>query len=115
MMALIRRHPLFPVGVAFGAFLLLAPVFAERGMENDLWNMSLYAVAFFGGAPVGALLLGSLASLVGPVHAFALSGMGCLLCTLLFRRALPRLEARARSGERRLDPEKVGPEPLDLP
>ena len=77
--------------------------------------MSLYAVAFFGGAPVGALLLGSLASLVGPVHAFALSGMGCLLCTLLFRRALPRLEARARSGERRLDPEKVGPEPLDLP
>ena len=44
MMALIRRHPLFPVGVAFGAFLLLAPVFAERGMENDLWNMSFFVV-----------------------------------------------------------------------
>jgi len=43
-MALIRRHPLFPVGVAFGAFLLLAPVFAERGMENDLWNMSFFVV-----------------------------------------------------------------------
>jgi len=44
MMALIRRHPLFPVGLAFGAFLLLAPVFAERGMENDLWNMSFFVV-----------------------------------------------------------------------
>ncbi|HET9156773.1 MAG TPA: branched-chain amino acid ABC transporter permease [Myxococcaceae bacterium] len=43
-MALIRRHPLFPVGLAFGAFLLLAPAFAERGMENDLWNMSFFVV-----------------------------------------------------------------------
>src|SRR6185436_395268 len=62
--------------------------------------MSLYAVAFFGGAPVGALLLGTLATLLGPIHAFALSGVGCLLCTLLFRRAFPRLEARARARER---------------
>ena len=44
MMALLRRHPLFPVGAAFGAFLLLAPVFAERGTENDLWNMSFFVV-----------------------------------------------------------------------
>jgi branched-chain amino acid transport system permease protein len=32
------------VGLAFGAFLLLAPVFAERGTENDLWNMSFFVV-----------------------------------------------------------------------
>jgi branched-chain amino acid transport system permease protein len=42
--ALLRRHPLLPVGLAFGAFLLLAPVFAERGTENDLWNMSFFVV-----------------------------------------------------------------------
>ncbi|HEY1416391.1 MAG TPA: branched-chain amino acid ABC transporter permease, partial [Myxococcaceae bacterium] len=30
--------------LAFGAFLLLAPVFAERGTENDLWNMSFFVV-----------------------------------------------------------------------
>ena len=44
MTALLRRHPLLPVGLAFGAFLLLAPVFAERGTENDLWNMSFFVV-----------------------------------------------------------------------
>jgi MFS family permease len=77
--------------------------------------MSLYAVAFFSGAPVGALLLGTLASFVGPIHAFALSGLGCLLCTLLFRRALPRLEARARSREHALDPNRIRPEALDPP
>jgi len=44
MTALLRRHPLLPVGMAIGAFLLLAPVFAERGTENDLWNMSFFVV-----------------------------------------------------------------------
>ena len=44
MTTLLRRHPMLPVGVAFGAFLLLAPVFAERGTENDLWNMSFFLV-----------------------------------------------------------------------
>ena len=44
MTGLLRRHPLLPVGLAFGAFLLLAPVFAERGTENDLWNMSFFVV-----------------------------------------------------------------------
>ena len=44
MTAVLRRHPMLPVGVAFGAFLLLAPVFAERGTENDLWNMSFFLV-----------------------------------------------------------------------
>ena len=44
MTAVLRRHPMLPVGVAFGAFLLLAPVFAERGTENDLWNMSFFVV-----------------------------------------------------------------------
>jgi len=28
----------------FGAALLLAPVFAERGTQNDLWNMAFYVV-----------------------------------------------------------------------
>jgi MFS family permease len=77
--------------------------------------MSLYAVAFFGGAPVGALLLGTLASVLGPIHAFALSGVGCLLCTLLFRRALPRLEARARSREGAVGPKRTPPDSLELP
>jgi MFS family permease len=52
--------------------------------------MSLYAVAFFAGAPVGALLEGALASAIGPVHTFAIAGVGCIACSFAFRRTLLR-------------------------
>jgi MFS family permease len=58
--------------------------------------MSLYAVVFFAGAPVGALIEGTLASAIGPIHTFAIAGVGCVLCSLAFRRALPRLHAVSR-------------------
>jgi branched-chain amino acid transport system permease protein len=44
MTALLRRHPALVPGVLFAAFLLLAPVFAQRGMLNDLWNMAFFVV-----------------------------------------------------------------------
>jgi hypothetical protein len=59
--------------------------------------MSLYAVAFFTGAPIGALLEGGLASLIGPVHTFALAGAGCLAIALAFQRALPALADASRA------------------
>lgn len=59
--------------------------------------MSLYAVAFFGGAPVGALVEGTIASVLGPVHAFALAGVGCIAGAVAFRMALPRLRAASRA------------------
>ena len=59
--------------------------------------MSLYAVAFFAGAPLGALLEGSLASVIGPVHTFAIAGVGCLASALAFHHALPRLLATSRA------------------
>ncbi len=49
--------------------------------------MSLYAVAFFAGAPVGALIEGTLASWIGPINTFALAGAGVLAGSLAFRRA----------------------------
>ena len=58
--------------------------------------MSLYAVAFFGGAPVGALLLGGLATLIGAVHAFAVAGALVLVAALVFRRALPGIRVATR-------------------
>jgi MFS family permease len=58
--------------------------------------MSLYAVAFFAGAPVGALIEGMLASLIGPIHTFAVAGVGCLLCSFAFRRSLPALQGVSR-------------------
>jgi branched-chain amino acid transport system permease protein len=44
MMALLRRHPALVPGLLFAALLLLAPAFAERGMQNDLWNMAFFVV-----------------------------------------------------------------------
>jgi MFS family permease len=55
--------------------------------------MSLVALAFYGGAPLGALLEGQLAKLVGPVHTFAIAGACLLASGLAFTRALSRLRA----------------------
>ena len=43
-MNVLRRHPALLPGLLFAAFLLLAPVFAERGTLNDLWNMAFFVV-----------------------------------------------------------------------
>jgi MFS family permease len=58
--------------------------------------MSLYGVAFFGGAPVGALLEGSLASIGGVPVAFAVAGALGLASGVAFWRALPKLRAQSR-------------------
>ncbi|HZW89445.1 MAG TPA: branched-chain amino acid ABC transporter permease [Myxococcaceae bacterium] len=44
MTAVLRRHPALVPGLVFAAFLLLAPVFAERGTQNDFWNMAFFVV-----------------------------------------------------------------------
>ncbi len=64
--------------------------------------MSLYAVAFFGGAPVGALLEGSLAARLGALDTFVVAGVVSLATAYAFARALPRLRAITRSLYRRL-------------
>jgi MFS family permease len=60
--------------------------------------ISLYAVAFFGGAPLGALLEGSLASQIGAIHTFAIAGALCLASGITFALKLPVL----RKGSRHL-------------
>jgi MFS family permease len=58
--------------------------------------ISLYAVAFFGGAPLGALLEGALAQHIGAVHTLAGAGALCLVSALVFARRLPRLREISR-------------------
>ncbi len=45
--------------------------------------ISLYAVVFFAGTPIGALLEGSLATAIGPIHTLALAGLGCIAGALV--------------------------------
>jgi MFS family permease len=56
--------------------------------------MSLYAMAFFGGMPVGALLEGWLADQIGPMSTFLCSGLLILACAGAYRVARPKLGAR---------------------
>lgn len=54
----------------------------KRGRATSLW-----AVGFFAGAPVGALMEGWLAKAFGPVHMLAMAGVGCLASALVFARS----------------------------
>jgi MFS family permease len=58
--------------------------------------ISLYAVAFFGGAPIGSLLEGALASQIGAIHTFAVAGVLCLAAGAVFASALPGLRRVSR-------------------
>jgi MFS family permease len=50
--------------------------------------MSLYAMVFFTGAPIGALVEGAVARQIGPIHAFAAAGVCCVAFALTLRRGL---------------------------
>jgi MFS family permease len=58
--------------------------------------ISLYAMAFFGGAPIGSLLEGTLASQIGAIHTFAVAGALCLTAGAVFGTALPGLRRVSR-------------------
>jgi MFS family permease len=58
--------------------------------------MSLYAMAFFGGMPLGALMLGFTADAIGPMNTFLVAGAAVTFAGLAFTRALPRLRAVSR-------------------
>ncbi len=64
--------------------------------------MSLYAVAFFAGMPVGALLEGWLADHLGPMNTFACAGIAVTCAGLAYMRALPALRLASRSLYERL-------------
>ena len=89
---------LFVVGMSLMVQLAATNTLVQTLVDEDKLGrvMSLYAVAFFGGAPIGALLEGTLARALGPIHTFAIAGAGCLVCALAFRRALPGLRTVSR-------------------
>jgi MFS family permease len=59
-------------------------------------TMSIYTVAFLGGMPLGALLTGSVADVIGITPATCLNAAACLAIAILFARWLPRLRSEAR-------------------
>lgn len=88
---------MFAIGLGLIVQAAATNTFAQSTVGDDKLGrvISLYAVVFFAGAPVGALLEGVLASAIGPIHTLALAGAGCLAGAAIFSSALPRLVARA--------------------
>jgi len=86
--------------IGFGLMVQLASTntILQTIVEPDMLGrvLSLYAVAFFTGTPVGALIEGSLAQHIGVRTTFALAGVIGLGCAYTFRRALPGLRAVTR-------------------
>jgi len=64
--------------------------------------MSLYSMAFTGVSPIGSLLVGGAAGVVGAPVAILLSGVACLAASAVFVRQLPRLRASIRPVYMRL-------------
>ena len=56
--------------------------------------LGLFSTVFFGIAPIGSVVAGSLAEALGCQAAFALLGTALLLGALLFERQRKRIEAR---------------------
>ena len=89
---------LFVVGMAMMMQLAATNTLLQTLVEDKMLGrvISLYAVAFFGGAPVGALLEGALASQIGAIHTFAIAGVLCIASALVYAAALPRLRRISR-------------------
>jgi MFS family permease len=90
--------PLFVVGLTMMMQLAATNTLLQTLVEDKMLGrvISLYAVAFFGGAPVGALLEGALASQIGAIHTFAIAGVLCIASALVYAAALPRLRRLSR-------------------
>jgi MFS family permease len=89
---------LFLVGMAMMVQMAATNTLCQSIVEERMLGrvISLYAVAFFGGAPLGALLEGALASQIGAIHTLAVAGSICVVCGLVFAAALPGLRRISR-------------------
>jgi len=58
--------------------------------------MSLYVMAFMGTAPFGSILAGSLAGAIGAPYTIMISGLCCLIGSLIFAKNLPSLRKHIR-------------------
>jgi MFS family permease len=89
---------LFVVGLSLMIQMAATNTIIQTVVEPSMLGrvMSLYAVAFSGGMPLGAFLEGSIASKVGAVNTLAGAGVLVVVASIVFRRALPALRRASR-------------------
>jgi MFS family permease len=89
---------LLPVGFAMLLQMSSSNTLIQSMVPDELRGrvMAAYSMMFMGMAPLGALLAGALADLVGAPVTIAAGGGVCIAGALLFRAALPRWRGEAR-------------------
>ncbi|HEX5063733.1 MAG TPA: MFS transporter [Kofleriaceae bacterium] len=95
---------LFVTGAAWMIQMAATNTIIQTIVDTDKLGrvMSLYAVAFFAGMPVGALLEGWLADHLGPMNTFLCAGLAVSIAGVMYMRALPRLRLVSRPLYERL-------------
>jgi hypothetical protein len=90
---------LFVVGLSLMVQMAATNTIIQTVVEPSMLGrvISLYAVAFSGGMPLGAFFEGSIASRFGAVNTLAGAGVLVVVASLVFRRALPELRRVSRA------------------
>jgi predicted MFS family arabinose efflux permease len=85
--------------VGLGGVLLMASsnTLMQSMVDEDKRGraMSIFTMSFTGTMPIGNLIVGALAGVVGPSMTFMVSGLICIAVAIVFYRLLPQLRAAA--------------------
>ena len=86
---------LIPVGFSMMTQMSSSNTLIQAMVPDELRGrvMSVYSMMFMGMAPLGALLAGTLAGIMGAPYTVALGGAVCILGSLIFSSRLPKLQA----------------------
>jgi MFS family permease len=90
--------PLFVVGFAMMVQMASSNTILQTIVEESKRGrvMSFYTMAFLGMAPLGSLLAGSLADMIGTTATLKLGGLTCVVGSLVFATQLARLREMVR-------------------
>jgi MFS family permease len=89
---------LVPVGFSMMLQMSSSNTLVQSMVPDELRGrvMAVYSMMFMGMAPMGALMAGSLAGLIGAPATVALGGVVCIVGSIIFNLRLPKLRVEAR-------------------
>lgn len=89
---------LIPVGFAMMTQMSSSNTLVQAMIPDEIRGrvMSVYSMMFMGMAPLGALLAGTVAEIIGPAETVAIGGSVCIIGSIVFASQLPRIGPAGR-------------------
>lgn len=90
---------IFLAGWGIVSFLATANSFVQHAVPDELRGrvMSLYTLVFLGFAPLGNSIIGIMAQVIGTLPSLKLTGIICIIMSVLFAQSFPRRSGVSRS------------------